>query len=130
MAKKRRLIVEEPEENYEFTPTEFNEREFILKDIYGTKVCLVTLVFGVAVGIVGGIICKIGFGSGMNWLWIVATLLSFGVMAMMPRILSLMGFRPDMVESKSMIGNYLIYLALALAVCIIVVNPPITELLS
>ncbi len=130
MAKKRRLIVEEPEENYEFTPTEFNVREFILKDISGTKVCLVTLVFGVAVGIVGGIICKIGFGSGMNWLWIVATLLSFGVMAMMPRILSLMGFRPDMVESKSMIGNYLIYLALALAVCIIVVNPPITELLS
>ena len=50
MAKKRRLIVEEPEESYEFTPTEFNEREFILKDIYGTKICLVVLVFGVIVG--------------------------------------------------------------------------------
>ncbi|MBR4503378.1 MAG: hypothetical protein IKP20_00065 [Candidatus Methanomethylophilaceae archaeon] len=130
MAKKRRLIVEEPEEDYEFTPTEFNEREFILKDIYGTKVCLVTLVLGVVVGIIGGLICKFGFGSGINWLWIVATLLSFGVMALMPKILSAMGFRPDMVETKSMIGNYLIYLALALAICIIVVNPPITALLN
>ena len=130
MAKKRRLIVEEPEENYEFTPTEFNEREFILKDIYGTKVCLATLVIGVAVGIIGGIICKAGFSSGMNWLWAVATLISFGVMALMPKILAAMGFRPDMVETKSMIGNYLIYLALALAICIVIVNPPITALLS
>jgi hypothetical protein len=51
-------------------------------------------------------------------------------MALMPKILSAMGFRPDMVETKSMIGNYLIYLALALAICIIVVNPPITALLN
>ena len=130
MAKKRRLIVEEPEEDYEFTPTEFNEREFILKDIYGTKICLVTLVMGVIVGIVGGLLCRYGFSNGMtSYMWIVATVISFAVMALMPRILGLIGFHTDMIETKSMIGNYLIYLALGLGVCIIVSNPPITPLI-
>ena len=129
MAKKRRLIIEEPEESYEFTPTEFNEREFILKDIYGTKVCLVTLAIGIAVGIIGGLLCRFGFSSGMDYMWIFATIISFAVAGLMTRILSRMGFRPDMLETKSMIGNYLIYLALALGICIIIANPPFTPLL-
>ncbi|MBO4763498.1 MAG: hypothetical protein J5485_02585 [Candidatus Methanomethylophilaceae archaeon] len=129
MAKKRRLIIEEPEENYEFTPTEFNEREFILKDMYGTKVCLVTLLMGLIVGIIGGVLCNIGFSNGMDYMWIIATLISFAVAGLMTRILSLLGFRPDMLETKSMIGNYLIYLALALGVCIIIANPPFTPLI-
>ena len=129
MAKKRRLIIEEPEENYEFSPTEFNEREFILKDIYGTKVCLVTLLMGLIVGIIGGVLCNIGFRNGIDYMWIIATLISFAVAGLMTRILALLGFRPDMIETKSMIGNYLIYLALGLGVCIIVSNPPITPLI-
>ncbi|MBR6038551.1 MAG: hypothetical protein IKP53_07500 [Candidatus Methanomethylophilaceae archaeon] len=129
MAKKRRLIIEEPEENYKFTPTEFNEREFILKDMYGTKVCLVTLLMGLIVGIIGGVLCNIGFSNGMDYMWIIATLISFAVAGLMTRILSLLGFRPDMLETKSMIGNYLIYLALALGVCIIIANPPFTPLI-
>ncbi len=129
MAKKRRLIIEEPEESYEFTPTEFNEREFILKDMYGTKVCLVTLLMGLIVGIIGGVLCNIGFSNGMDYMWIIATLISFAVAGLMTRILSLLGFRPDMLETKSMIGNYLIYLALALGVCIIIANPPFTPLI-
>ncbi|MBO4568999.1 MAG: hypothetical protein J5674_03390 [Candidatus Methanomethylophilaceae archaeon] len=128
MAKKRRLIIEEPEENYEFSPTEFNEREFILKDIYGTKVCLVTLLMGLIVGIIGGVLCNIGFRNGIDYMWIIATLISFAVAGLMTRILALLGFRPDMIETKSMIGNYLIYLALALGVCIIISNPPLTPL--
>jgi hypothetical protein len=130
MAKKRRLIVEEPEESYEFTPTEFNEREFILKDIYGTKICLVVLALGLVVGVVGGLLCGYGFSHGMiEYMWVIATAISFGVMALMPKILGLMGFRTDMIEGKSMIGNYLIYLALGLGVCIIIANPPITPLI-
>ncbi len=130
MAKKRRLIVEEPEESYEFTPTEFNEREFILKDIYGTKICLVVLALGLIVGVIGGLLCGYGFSHGMTgYMWVIATAISFGVMALMPKILGLIGFRTDMIEGKSMIGNYLIYLALGLGVCIIIANPPITPLI-
>ncbi|MBQ8179577.1 MAG: hypothetical protein IJ026_03925 [Candidatus Methanomethylophilaceae archaeon] len=125
MAKKKRRIVEEPEEEYEFTPTEFNEREFILKDVYGTRVFAVVMVLGLIVGVIGAVLCNHVDQYG----WVVATLISFAVCAAMSKILALMGFRPDMLEPKSMLGNYLIFLMLALGVCVVGINPPFTEIL-
>ena len=121
MAKKKRRIVEEPEEEYEFTPTEFNEREFILKDIYGTKVFAVAMILGLIVGIVGAAIINIWDSS---YAWIVATLISFAVCFGMKKILELLRFRPEMLEMKSLAGNYLLYLVLALGVCILGINAP------
>ena len=119
MAKKKRRIIEQPEEEYEFTPTEFNEREFILKDIYMTKIFLVVMVLGLSVGIVGAVITDL-FDMG----WIVATLIAFAVCIGLNKILALMKFRMDMVETKSMLGNYLLFLCLALGVCILFINEP------
>lgn len=121
MAKKKRRIVEEPEEEYEFTPTEFNEREFILKDIYGTKVFAVAMVLGLIVGLIGAVICNVW---DSDYAWIVATLVSFAVCASMKKILQVLHFRPEMLEVKSMVGNYLLFLVIALGICIIGVNPP------
>lgn len=118
MAKKKRRIVEEPQEEYEFTPTEFNEREFILKDIYMTKVFMVVTVFAIVVGIIGAIICN---HTGMWWL---ATIISFAVCAALTKILGLLRFRVDMLETKSMLGNYLLFLMLALGICILFSNEP------
>ncbi len=119
MAKKKRRIIEQPEEEYEFTPTEFNEREFILKDIYMTKIFLVVMVLGVIVGVVGAVITDL-FDMG----WIVATLIAFAVCIGLNKILALMKFRMDMVETKSMLGNYLLFLCLALGICILLINEP------
>ena len=119
MAKKKRRIIEQPEEEYEFTPTEFNEREFILKDIYMTKIFLVVMVLGVIIGVVGAVITDL-FDMG----WVVATLISFAVCIGLNKILALMKFRMDMVETKSMLGNYLLFLCLALGVCILFINEP------
>ena len=118
MAKKKRRIVEEPQEEYEFTPTEFNEREFILKDIYMTKVFMVVTVFAIVVGIIGAIICN---HTGMWWL---ATIISFAVCAGLTKILGLLKFRVDMLDTKSMLGNYLLFLMLALGICILFSNEP------
>ena len=126
MAKKKRRILEEPEEEYEFTPTEFNEREFILKDIYGTKVFLVAMVLGLIVGILAAIIC---IHVESEFAWVIATALSFLVCGLMKKILQLMKFRPEMLEAKSMAGNYLLYLTLALGVCIVLVNSPFNTIL-
>ena len=126
MAKKKRRIVEEPEEQYEFTPTEFNEREFILKDIYSTKVFLVAVLLGAIVGVVGAIICN---HWDSDYARVVATLISFAVMGLMRNILAAVGFRPEMIELKSMIGNYLLYLAIGLGLCILFVNEPFTSIL-
>ncbi len=119
MAKKKRRIIEQPEEEYEFTPTEFNEREFILKDIYMTKIFLVVMVLGVIVGVVGAVITDL-FDMG----WVVATLIAFAVCIGLNKILALMKFRMDMVETKSMLGNYLLFLCLALGICILLINEP------
>ena len=121
MAKKKRRIVEEPVEEYEFTPTEFNERELILKDIYGTKVFAVAMVLGFIVGIVGAVIIN---AMDSSYGWVIATVISFAVCAAMKKILQALRFRPEMLEAKSLVGNYLLYLVLALGVCIIGVNPP------
>ena len=119
MAKKKRRIIEQPEEEYEFTPTEFNEREFILKDIYMTKIFLVVMVLGVIIGVVGAVITDL-FDMG----WVVATLIAFAVCIGLNKILALMKFRMDMVETKSMLGNYLLFLCLALGICILLINEP------
>ena len=92
MAKKKRRLVEEPQEEYEFTPTEFNEREFILKDIYMTKVFMVIAVLAIIVGIVGAVIC-----NHTGWWWL-ATIISFVVCALLTKILGALKFRVDMLE--------------------------------
>ena len=48
MAKKRRLIKEEPEEEYTFNPSDFDEREFLLKGIYSTKVLILAIILAIA----------------------------------------------------------------------------------
>lgn len=123
MAKKKRRIIEEPEEEYEFAPTEFNEREFILKDLYMTKVFMVVTVLAAIVGVIGAIICN---HTGYWWL---ATIISFVVCFGMPKILAALKFRVDMLDMKSMLGNYLLFLMLALGVCIILINEPFASIL-
>ena len=121
MAKKKRRIIEEPDEEYEFTPTEFNEREFILKEIYSTKVFAVAMVLALIVGVVTGILIKnYPMVSGdWNLMSVIATLISFAVMFMIKKVAAILGLHPELMDIKSMAGNYIIYLAMALAICII-----------
>lgn len=120
MAKKKRRDEEESVEEYEFKPSDFDEREFIYKDIHGTRVLLVITLLSIAVGVVGAAICA----YGPSWAWGIATLLSFSVVFLMKKILLSFGYRPDMLDAKSMYANYFLFLCLALGVCVVFVNPP------
>ncbi len=122
MAKKKRRIVEEPKEEYEFTPAEFNEREFVLKDLYGSKVFAVVMILAIIVGLVAAVICNHDIGGDYDY--ILATLLSFAVLFLTKKILTVLGFRPEMLDVKSLAGNYLVYLIMALGICILFINPP------
>ena len=73
MAKKRRIIEKEAEEEYEFIPPEFDEKEFILKDIYGTKVLMAVALLSVIIGILCSCVQK-AFGDSLG-LWIGLALL-------------------------------------------------------
>ncbi len=117
--------MEEPQEEYEFTPTEFNEKEFILKDIYMTKVSMVVVVLVIIVGLIDTIICN----HIDLWGWILATVISFVVCGLLTKILGLLRFRVDMLETKSMLGNYLLFLMLALGICILLTNEPFRSIL-
>jgi len=120
MAKKKRRIVEEAPEEYEFTPAQFDEREFILKDIYGTKVLFVVTALAAIVGVVAALIYSISDGA----YWYGGMILSFATVLGMKKLLMVLGFRVDLLEMKTMLGNYLLFLMLALGVCIVTINAP------
>lgn len=121
MAKKKRRVQAKPEEEYEFVPPEFDEKEFILKDLYGTKVLLVVTALAVIVGIVSAIIYDIDHDG---YLYLIGIVLMFLVVLGMKEFLKLLKFDPDLLESKSMIGNYVLFLLLSLGVWIVLINPP------
>ena len=122
MAKKRRLIKEEPEEEYQFTPTDFDEREFLLKGIYSTKVLLIAIIIAAAVGFATA---RISIALGMGAVAAaVDTLLVFFVCAIMKKLFVAMHIRADLLETKTMLGVYFVYLILALGLCILFINPP------
>ena len=118
MAKKKRRIVEEKEEEYEFIPSEFDEREFILKDIYETKVLFIITIFAIIIGIVGSLLYRIDNG------WIVATVLAFVMVIVMKKLLMIIGIRADLIAMRSLLIDYLLFLVLAFGVCVLLINAP------
>ena len=122
MAKKRRIIEKKAqEEEYEFVPPEFDEEEFIRKDLYGTKILLIVACFSIVIGLLCSCLQKafsgdMGIGLGL-------ALLFLGVFAIKP-FLKLIRFDPDLLERKSMVGNYILYLLLGLGIWILMINPP------
>ncbi|MBO7351457.1 MAG: hypothetical protein J6U12_00830 [Candidatus Methanomethylophilaceae archaeon] len=121
MAKKKRRIIEEPEEEYEFTPTEFNEREFILKETYSSRIFFLSMGMAVVIGIIAAILIKT-FPMESNGFYmssIIATIISFAGLFLIRKVAGMLGLHPELIEVKSMAGTYIMYLAMALAVCII-----------
>ena len=122
MAKKRRIIEKEAQEEYEFVPPEFDEEEFIRKDLYGTKVLLVVACFSIVIGILCSCL-QLMFTPDKTGLWLGLLLLFLGIVAIKP-LLRLLRFDPELLERKSMVGNYILYLLLGLGIWILMINPP------
>ena len=121
MAKKRRIIEKEAQEEYEFVPPEFDEEEFIRKDLYGTKVLLIVACFSIIIGVLCSCL-QLSFADKTG-LWLGLLLLFLGIAAIKP-MLRLFRFDPELLERKSMVGNYILYLLLGLGIWILMINPP------
>lgn len=117
MAKKRKLVADEPEPEYEFVPPDFDEKEFILKDLYGTKVTLAVTAIAIVIGICAACLETV-------WAWYGGLILLVVALLGLKEFLKLLRFHVDMLETKSMIGNYFVFLLLSLGVWILLVNPP------
>lgn len=123
MAKKKRIVKEEDkEEEYEFVPPEFDEKEFILKDLYATKITIVVAVLAVIIGVLCSCLQKM-FIDGQIGLYIGLALLFLGAFVQ-KKLLSLLGFKPEYLETKTMIGNYILFLLFGLGVWILMINAP------
>ena len=121
MAKKRRRESAEPEETYEFVPPEFDEKEFLLKDLYGTKVLLVVTALAIIVGIVAACMEKVidsTYAYAPGLLLIILTMVGF------KQLLALLRFRVELVDQKMLIGNYILFFFLSLGIWIVLLNPP------
>ena len=77
MAKKRRIIEKEAQEEYEFVPPEFDEEEFIRKDLYGTKVLLIVACFSIIIGVLCSCL-QLSFADKTG-LWLGLLLLFLGI---------------------------------------------------
>jgi len=122
MAKKKRIVKEEPEEEYEFVPPEFDEREFILKDLYGTKITIVVALMAVVIGVLCSCLQKL-FMPENTGLYLGLALLFLGAFVQ-KKLLSLFGFKPEYLENKTMIGNYILFLLFGLGIWILLINKP------
>jgi hypothetical protein len=123
MAKKKRRVSEKKEDEYEFVPPEFDEREFILKDLYGTKVLGVVALLAVIIGLLAACIHFVllditEFGYLLGFLLIIL------VIAGMRNFLAILKFDTELLEQRTMIGNYILFFFLALGVWIILMNEP------
>jgi hypothetical protein len=121
MAKKKRRVSSEPEETYEFVPPEFDEREFLLKDIYGTKVLIVVSLLAVLVGIVAA--CFQSFIES-EYAFLIGLLLIILVIVGLKQFLALLKFRIELLDQKMLIGNYLLFFFLTLGIWIVLLNDP------
>jgi hypothetical protein len=115
MAQKKK---KEPEvkEDYNFVPPDFNEREFLVKDINVTKTVLLSALLAVVFGVVAYFTTSISFAIGL--------LLIIGGAIALKYIFNLMPWDFSTVENKSWLGNGAMFFFLALGIWILLLNPP------
>lgn len=123
MAKKRRIIQEQAEEEEITIDDTFDEKEFILGDMYGTKVLVAVFIMAIISGIVFSWIYGLLPKDGNLGVW-VCLIISVAIMYFMKPLLTKLGFHMDMLEAKTMIGHYIMYFLLMLGVWTLCINPP------
>ncbi|MDR0778308.1 MAG: hypothetical protein LBE48_02570 [Methanomassiliicoccaceae archaeon] len=119
MAKKRRRENEEPVDTYEFVAPIFDEKEFLLKDLYGTRVLMVVAVLAVVIGILAACIQK-----ATDNMWYLGLLLIILAIVALKQLLTMLRFRADLIDQKMLFGNYILMFFLSLGIWIIMINPP------
>lgn len=115
MAQKKR---KEPEvkEEYNFAPPDFNEREFLEKDITVTKTVLISALLAAVFGVVAYLTTDISFVIGLLIIVIGAVALKY--------IFKFLPFDLSAVENKTWLGNGAMFFFLALGIWVLLLNPP------
>jgi len=123
MAKKRRKSDKEPEEEeYEFRPPEFDEKEFIQKEIAETRSVIVTVMYAIVLGAVAGILSAADTAyMGPAFLIAIAGMVSLKWVYPMFKIDS------KAFQKRNWLGNIGTFFFTFLAIWIILLNQPFAD---
>ncbi len=110
---------EKKEEKFEWTPPDFDERDFLTKDMKGTKVLLVTALFSFIAGIVAFLFTETS--------WILGMAVIIGMIVALRYIYPLFKIDVKAIEKKAWAGNIAMCFLLALGIWIVLMNPPFSD---
>ncbi len=122
MAKKRRKDREKEEEEYEFKPPEFDEKEFLQKELFDTRVVMYTVIFGVAFGVAAGVISILD-----NTLVAVAGVLVVAGIVGLKWLYALVKIDTKKFLKRNWVGNIGTFFFTFLAIWILLINQPFAD---
>jgi hypothetical protein len=117
--KKKKEPQKKEEEAFEWTPPDFDEREFLEKDINGTKTLFVTALVSFVCGVLAFLT------TGVSWV--------LGFVVMIAGIVSLKYIYPLLklplkdIDKKTWAGNIAMFFLLSLGLWILFLNPPFSD---
>lgn len=117
MAKKRKK--EGDEEKYEFKEPEFDEEEYLRKEVRDARALFVTIGYAALIGIVS---FSLTFADVA-----LAALVGFIAIVFLRHIYPLIGVDTSLIEKKQWAGNIVMYLFTWLAIWILLSNPPFSD---
>ncbi len=121
MAKKRKKQTEE-EESYEFQMPEFDEEEYLRKEVRETKTLFITFFYAAMIGIASWGLRFVDLASSI--------LLGFIAIVFLRHIYPLFKINTSLLEKKQWGTNIIFYIFTWLLIWIILTNPPFSDFQS
>lgn len=121
MAKKRKKDREE-KEDYEFRPPEFDEKEFLKKEISDTRTAVLTITYAGVFGVIAGLLTLI-----VPSLVGAAFLVGIAGMVLLRYIYPMMNVDTSSFQKKNWIGNLGTYFFTFLAIWVLLLNVPFAD---
>jgi hypothetical protein len=122
MAKKRKKDKKE-DEDYEFTPPEFDEKEFLKKEIKDTKTSLVTIILAVVFGILAG-----GLAAISRSMVLPSLLIGLAGVVGLKYIYPLLKIDVSHFQKKNWLGSIGTFFFTFLAIFVLLINVPFMDL--
>jgi len=121
MAKKRKRD-KAKEEEYEFRPPDFDEKEFLKKELRDTKTVLFTIAYAIAMGVAAGLMSRVSRDLlGPSFLLVIAGIVS------LKWVYDIIGIDVSTLLKKNWAGNIATYFFTFLAVWVLLLNPPFAD---
>ncbi len=122
MAKKRKKGKEKEEEEYEFIPPEFDEKEFIGKELRDSKAVIITVVYAILLGVVAGVISALNRSFvGLAFIVVIAGILTLKL------VYEFMGIDTKNFQRRNWAGNIGTFFFTFLAIWILLMNTPFSD---